>query len=109
MTEGRLAGKTAIVTGGAQGLGEAHVRALVAEGARVLCTDVLDHEGKALSEELGDNVRFHHLDVSKKADWLETISAAEAFLRIQRLLEVLGPIEVTEIPGQGVSATMEEI
>jgi 3alpha(or 20beta)-hydroxysteroid dehydrogenase len=79
MTEGRLAGKTAIVTGGAQGLGEAHVRALVAEGARVLCTDVLDREGKALSEKLGDNVRFHHLDVSKKADWLETISAAEEF------------------------------
>ena len=41
----RLAGKVAIVTGGARGMGEATVRLLVDEGAKVLIADVLDSPG----------------------------------------------------------------
>jgi 3alpha(or 20beta)-hydroxysteroid dehydrogenase len=65
----RLAGKVAIVTGGARGMGEATVRLLVDEGARVLIGDVLDTAGQALADELGDHAAYIHLDVSKKADW----------------------------------------
>ena len=48
----RLLGKVAIVTGGARGMGEATVRLLVEEGAKVLITDVLDSPGQALADEL---------------------------------------------------------
>ena len=48
----RLAGKVAIVTGGARGMGEATVRLLLEEGARVLIGDVLDEPGQALANEL---------------------------------------------------------
>ena len=51
---GRLEGKVAIVTGAARGQGEAEARRFVAEGAKVLLTDVLDDEGEAVAADLGD-------------------------------------------------------
>ena len=63
-----LSGRTAIVTGGARGQGEAEVRLLVECGARVLICDVLD-EGAALADELGQ--RFLKLDVTSEAGWAE--------------------------------------
>lgn len=53
-----LNGKSALVTGGAKGIGAAIVRLLAANGCRVLVTDVAEHEGYALAEELGAGVRF---------------------------------------------------
>ena len=50
-----LYGKTAIVTGGARGIGAAIARSLVAEGAHVVIADVLDGEAKGLAEGLGDD------------------------------------------------------
>ena len=72
----RLAGKVAIVTGGARGMGEATVRLLVDEGAKVLIADVLDSPGQLLAEELGSSVSFAHLDVTSKADWQKGVQAA---------------------------------
>lgn len=63
-----LAGRTAIVTGGARGIGEAYVRALHAEGMRVVIADVLADQGKALAEEL-DGARFCALDVTDEGAW----------------------------------------
>ncbi|MFB9662970.1 glucose 1-dehydrogenase [Glycomyces mayteni] len=63
-----LAGRTAIVTGGARGIGEAYVRALHAEGVRVVIADVLADQGKALAGEL-DGARFAALDVADEAAW----------------------------------------
>ena len=51
---GRLDGKVAIVTGAARGQGEAEARRFVAEGAKVLLTDVLDDDGRAVADDLGD-------------------------------------------------------
>jgi 3alpha(or 20beta)-hydroxysteroid dehydrogenase len=76
MQMARLAGKVIIVTGGARGMGEATVRLLVDEGARVLIGDVLDTPGQALAEELGDRAAYIHLDVSKKADWDAAVAKA---------------------------------
>ncbi|MEZ5501248.1 MAG: SDR family oxidoreductase [Halioglobus sp.] len=72
----RLNGKVAIVTGGARGMGEATVRLLVEEGARVLIGDVLDAPGQALAEELGDSAQYLHLDVSQKRDWEAAVTVA---------------------------------
>lgn len=70
--EGRLGGKVAIVTGGAQGQGAAIVRAFVAEGAKVVVADVAKEAGQALADELGASAHFAAHDVSDAASW-ETV------------------------------------
>src|SRR5689334_11052920 len=75
----RLAGKTAIITGGARGQGEAEVRRFVAEGANVVVGDLLDEQGEKLAAELGDAVTYLHMDVSKEADWSAAVAAAERY------------------------------
>jgi NAD(P)-dependent dehydrogenase (short-subunit alcohol dehydrogenase family) len=63
----RVTDRTAIVTGGASGLGEACVRLFVAAGGRVLVADVNDDRGQKLAGELGAGVRFAHVDVTDEA------------------------------------------
>ncbi len=65
----RLAGKVALVTGGARGLGAAFASRFVGEGAEVLVTDVLDDLGEQLVGELGASARYRHLDVSSEEEW----------------------------------------
>jgi NAD(P)-dependent dehydrogenase (short-subunit alcohol dehydrogenase family) len=55
-----------IVTGGAQGIGEACVRRFAREGAKVVIADVASSRGEALAAELG--VNYLHCDVGKKVD-----------------------------------------
>ncbi|WP_435170658.1 SDR family NAD(P)-dependent oxidoreductase [Falsirhodobacter sp. 1013] len=66
-----LSGRTAIVTGGARGQGEAEVRLLAECGAKVLICDVLE-EGAALAEELDQ--RFLRLDVTAEDGWAEAVA-----------------------------------
>lgn len=73
-----LENKIAMVTGGAQGLGAAHVRKLHQEGAKVIITDILEDKGKKLAEELGDNTTFVKLDVTDANSWDEAIKVAES-------------------------------
>ena len=71
----RLIGKTALVTGGASGLGEAIARRFVAEGADVIISDIDISGGSALATDLGAQARFVHLDVSVEASWREALSS----------------------------------
>jgi 3alpha(or 20beta)-hydroxysteroid dehydrogenase len=73
----RLDGRAAIVSGGARGIGAAHVQALAAEGAAVLIGDVLEPEGEALAHELGERARFQPLDVTLEQAWAGAVAAAE--------------------------------
>ena len=73
-----LENKVAIVTGGAQGMGAAHVRKLIEEGAKVVITDILVEKGKQLADELGENAVFVELDVTDPQSWEEAIKQAEA-------------------------------
>lgn len=60
-----LAGKVAIITGGASGIGRATVEVFCAAGARVVIADVNDEAGEALAKTLGDAAIYQHTDVSK--------------------------------------------
>jgi 3alpha(or 20beta)-hydroxysteroid dehydrogenase len=73
----KLRGKVALVSGGARGMGAAEVRRLHADGASVVAADVLDEEGKALADELGDRVRFVHLDVTSEEQWQAAVEQTE--------------------------------
>lgn len=73
---GRVDGKVALISGGARGMGASHARVLVAEGAQVVAGDILDDEGTALADELGDAARFVHLDVTQPDQWKAAVAAA---------------------------------
>lgn len=73
---GRLDGKVAIVTGGARGQGEAEVRLFVAEGAKVVVSDVLVEDGEKVAASLGENAVFLRHDVSKEDHWEAAINLA---------------------------------
>ena len=81
----RLDGKVAIVTGGARGMGAATVRLFVAAGARVVIADLLEAEGTALAQELGDAARFVRLDVTSTESWVGAVRFAQ---------EAFGPVDV---------------
>lgn len=72
----RLAGKVALISGGARGMGEAHARAMVAQGASVVLGDLLDHEGRAVADDLGSAATYVHLDVTDRGDWARAVAAA---------------------------------
>src|SRR5690348_8152488 len=74
----RLAGKTAIVTGGARGLGAAVAADFVAQGARVMIGDVLDREGRTIADSLGGAAGFMRTDVSKAEQWEALVEATES-------------------------------
>ena len=68
----RFAGKTAVVTGGAAGIGAACVRRLCSEGAAVVVADIDDKQGQQLVAELtaaGGVARYVPLDVADPAGW----------------------------------------
>ena len=72
-------------------MGESHVRGVIAEGGKVVISDVLDKEGQALAEELGENAVFTHLDVTKEEDWNKAVSlAVERFGGLHALINNAG-------------------
>ena len=75
----RLAGKVALISGGARGIGAATARLFAQEGARVVVGDVLEPEGRALEAELsgrGGQAAFVSLDVTREPDWERAVAAA---------------------------------
>lgn len=81
MAEGRVRGKTALVTGAAQGIGQATAAMLARHGARVLMTDIngdgVAAAAAAVNAELGAGTAFaiRH-DVTSEADWKAAVAAA---------------------------------
>ena len=72
---GRVTGKIALISGGARGMGAAHARALVDEGAHVVIGDLLDEAGQALAADLGPSAHYVHLDVTDKQQWIDAVAA----------------------------------
>ena len=73
----RLTGKIAIITGASQGMGMAHARAFVEQGAKVILGDLNEKAGKALAAELGANAIFLKQDVSRAEDWKAVLEEGE--------------------------------
>jgi 3alpha(or 20beta)-hydroxysteroid dehydrogenase len=76
----QLAGKVVVVTGGARGLGAAFAHHIVDRGGKVLIADLLDDDGAALADEIGDSARYAHLDVTDPAQWVRVVEYGTAEL-----------------------------
>jgi NAD(P)-dependent dehydrogenase (short-subunit alcohol dehydrogenase family) len=76
----RLAGKVALISGGARGMGAAEAAMFAREGAQVVLGDVLEDEGRAVEAQIaakGGKAAFVRLDVTREADWQEAVALAE--------------------------------
>jgi NAD(P)-dependent dehydrogenase (short-subunit alcohol dehydrogenase family) len=73
-----LNGKTALVTGGASGLGLATVRSLIDAGARVVIVDLGHTDGETVAKELGDGTRFAAADVTSSDEVQAAVDLAAA-------------------------------
>jgi len=101
---GRLDGKVALITGAARGQGEAEARRFVAEGARVLLTDVLDEQGAAVAAELADRAAYRHLDVTSEDEWIAAVAdAEERFGPVSVLVNNAGILDFAPIHKQDVA------
>jgi len=92
----RLAGKVAVITGAAQGMGASHARRFVAEGAKVILSDLNESGGARLAAELGANALFVKQDVTRKAEWSTLVQRGE---------ERFGPINVL-VNNAGIIGTL---
>ena len=75
---GRLAGRSALITGAASGIGAAVAELFHAQGATVLLTDVADDAGQALADRLGDRASYRHLDVTSEHGWTAVVAELES-------------------------------
>ncbi|MBA4328117.1 MAG: dehydrogenase [Polaromonas sp.] len=90
-----LTGRVCIVTGGAQGIGEACARRFAREGAQVVIADMADAAGEALAAELG--ALYLHCDVGDKADVDATVARTlKAHGRIDVLVNNAGIFRAAE-------------
>ena len=102
---GRLAGKIAIITGAAKGLGEADARMFAREGATVILTDVDRINGERLAAEIGGRSEFHFQDVRDEAGWKALIDSVVArHGRLDILVNNAGVVQ----PGTIETQTAEE-
>jgi len=96
VSNGRISGKIALITGGARGQGRQEAERFAAEGATVYITDVLDDVGAAAADELGDAVTFLHHDVTREDDWAAVIAGIiEQHGRIDILVNNAGIFSMT--------------
>jgi len=83
-----ITGVSAIVTGGASGIGAAAARQLAARGALVVVADVQDDKGKELADEIGG--AFCHVDVTKTDDIISAVEMAKSMGPLRVLVNSAG-------------------
>lgn len=99
----RLAGKVALITGGAGGQGAAEAKRFVAEGARVVIADVATDAATQLANALGSSALALRLDVTEEKDWQGAISATlDQFGRLDILVNNAGIVRVGMLESMSV-------
>jgi 3alpha(or 20beta)-hydroxysteroid dehydrogenase len=102
----RLRDKVALVSGAARGQGEAEARRFVAEGAKVVVADVLEAEGRAVADSLGDGAVFVPLDVTDEDAWQAAVAATvDAFGTLHVLVNNAGILRFSAI----VETTLDDL
>lgn len=95
----RLNGKVAVVTGAARGMGRSHAERFVAEGAKVVLTDLNEEAGRTLAKQLGQGAHFVRHDVTNAEGWQAVVAEAESrFGKIDILVNnagILGAMATT--------------
>jgi NAD(P)-dependent dehydrogenase (short-subunit alcohol dehydrogenase family) len=87
----RLAGKVALVSGAASGMGRSEAEIFAREGAKVIVADVLEAEGKQVADKIGGAARFVKLDVTSETEWDAAVKAAvSAFGKLDVLVNNAG-------------------
>lgn len=100
----RVAGKVALITGGASGMGKADAHLLAAEGAKVVVADLNEVEGRAVAAAIGGDAVFMRLNVSDEDNWKTVIAdTVEKFGRLDILVNNAGIIALGTI----VDTTLE--
>jgi len=95
---GRLDGKVAIITGAAQGMGEATARLFASEGAKVALGDVSVDKGEAVAADIGGDTFFQKLDVSDDGDWAAMVKATtDKWGTVDILVNNAGLVHFTQI------------
>lgn len=88
----------AVITGGASGLGEATVRKLVGQGGKAIIFDLNDERGQALVEELGQNVLYARVDVTKEEDVAAGLEqAVAAFGKVNVAVNCAGIADASKV------------
>jgi NAD(P)-dependent dehydrogenase (short-subunit alcohol dehydrogenase family) len=99
----KLTNMSAVVTGGASGLGLACARQLIARGVHVVIADLSEERGAAALQELGTNARFVQADVCDTGQMTRVFDQAESLGPIRALVHcagVGGPVRLVEKDGQ---------
>jgi NAD(P)-dependent dehydrogenase (short-subunit alcohol dehydrogenase family) len=90
----RLADKVALITGGAAGMGEAHVRLFAAHGAKVVAADIQDDLGRKVVADVvesGGEAIYVHLDTSSETGWANAVAqTVTRFGKLTTLCNVAG-------------------
>ena len=95
---GRLSGKVCIITGAAQGMGEATARLFASEGATVALGDVNVDKASAVAQDLGGAAFFQKLDVSSDENWKEFSGAVrDRFGTVDVLVNNAGLVHFTPV------------
>lgn len=101
---GRMDGKVALVTGGAEGLGAAIGTLIVEEGGSVMLADIQIDKARTLADKLGERAEATELDVRDLAQWERAVAATvERFGKLTVLCNVAGISE----PGNVVDVTLD--
>ena len=110
---GRLAGKVALISGAARGMGESEARLFAREGAQVVLGDILEDQGRAAVENItqqGGSATFVPLDVTREQDWQRAVKTAEqTYGRLDILVNNAGIVRMAPLDETSLEAWNEVI
>ena len=110
---GRLAGKVALISGAARGMGESEARLFAREGAQVVLGDILEDQGRAAVEGIaqqGGSATFVPLDVTHEQDWQRAVETAEqTYARLDILVNNAGIVRMAPLDETSLEAWNEVI